>query len=180
MVYWSLPLLAYLIGSLSSAILVSMVLRLPDPRNSGSNNPGATNILRLGSKTGALITLIGDIAKGLLPILAVKTWISDESLLLASLGLGAHPRSPLPDIFQIRWWKRSCYSTGGVLSSNSDRSGDSSYNMAGIHSRVSVLIIGSPCHSNSNASICLANKPKYLFYSSQHDCRDSNCLSTQK
>ena len=89
MLYWSLPLLAYLIGSLSSAILVSMVLRLPDPRNSGSNNPGATNILRLGSKTGALITLIGDIAKGLLPILAVKTWISDESLLLASLGLGA-------------------------------------------------------------------------------------------
>jgi glycerol-3-phosphate acyltransferase PlsY len=66
-----------------------MVLRLPDPRNSGSNNPGATNILRLGSKTGALITLIGDIAKGLLPILAVKTWVSDESLLLASLGLGA-------------------------------------------------------------------------------------------
>lgn len=89
MLYWSLPLLAYLIGSLSSAILVSMVLRLPDPRNSGSNNPGATNILRLGSKTGALITLIGDIAKGLLPILAVKTWVSDESLLLASLGLGA-------------------------------------------------------------------------------------------
>ena len=87
MLYWSLPLLAYLIGSLSSAILVSMVLRLPDPRNSGSNNPGATNILRLGSKTGALITLIGDIAKGLLPILAVKTWISDEPLLLASLGL---------------------------------------------------------------------------------------------
>lgn len=89
MLYWSLPLLAYLIGSLSSAILVSMVLRLPDPRNSGSNNPGATNILRLGSKTGALITLISDIAKGLLPILAVKTWISDEPLLLASLGLGA-------------------------------------------------------------------------------------------
>jgi len=61
---------------------------LPDPRKSGSNNPGTTNVLRLGSKIGALITLMGDILKGLLPLLAVRTWISDDSLLLVGLGLG--------------------------------------------------------------------------------------------
>ena len=88
MLYWSLLISGYLIGSVSSAILVSILMRLPDPRKSGSNNPGTTNVLRLGSKIGALITLLGDILKALLPLLAVRTWISDDSLLLAGLGLG--------------------------------------------------------------------------------------------
>ena len=88
MLYWSLLISGYLIGSVSSAILVSILMRLPDPRKSGSNNPGTTNVLRLGSKIGALITLMGDILKGLLPLLAVRTWISDDSLLLVGLGLG--------------------------------------------------------------------------------------------
>ena len=88
MLYWSLLISGYLIGSVSSAILVSILMDLPDPRKSGSNNPGTTNVLRLGSKIGALITLLGDILKGLLPILAVRTWISDDSLLLAGLGFG--------------------------------------------------------------------------------------------
>ena len=88
MLYWSLLISGYLIGSVSSAILVSILMGLPDPRKSGSNNPGTTNVLRLGSKIGALITLMGDILKGLLPLLAVRTWISDDSLLLVGLGLG--------------------------------------------------------------------------------------------
>ena len=88
MLYWSLLISGYLIGSVSSAILVSTLMGLPDPRKSGSNNPGTTNVLRLGSKIGALITLMGDILKGLLPLLAVRTWISDDSLLLVGLGLG--------------------------------------------------------------------------------------------
>ena len=88
MLYWSLLISGYLIGSLSSAILVSILMGPPDPRKSGSNNPGTTNVLRLGSKMGALITLLGDILKALLPLLAVRTWISDDSLLLVGLGLG--------------------------------------------------------------------------------------------
>ena len=55
---------AYLIGSISFAIVVSKVMRLPDPRGYGSKNPGATNVLRSGSKTAAILTLIGDGAKG--------------------------------------------------------------------------------------------------------------------
>jgi glycerol-3-phosphate acyltransferase PlsY len=55
---------AYLLGSVSFAIVVSKLMRLPDPRSYGSKNPGATNVLRTGSKAGAILTLIGDAAKG--------------------------------------------------------------------------------------------------------------------
>jgi len=59
---------AYLIGSISFAIVVSKAMRLPDPRGYGSKNPGATNVLRSGSKVAAILTLIGDGAKGWLAV----------------------------------------------------------------------------------------------------------------
>jgi len=59
---------AYLIGSISFAIVVSKAMRLPDPRGYGSKNPGATNVLRSGSKAAAILTLIGDGAKGWLAV----------------------------------------------------------------------------------------------------------------
>ena len=60
-------LLAYLIGSLSFAVLVSRVMGLADPRSYGSKNPGATNVLRSGNKAAAVLTLLGDGAKGRCP-----------------------------------------------------------------------------------------------------------------
>ena len=60
---------AYLLGSISSAILVCKLMGLPDPRTQGSNNPGATNVLRIGGKKAAAVTLLGDMLKGLLPML---------------------------------------------------------------------------------------------------------------
>jgi glycerol-3-phosphate acyltransferase PlsY len=63
---------AYLLGSVSSAIIVCRLLGLPDPRGEGSGNPGATNVLRIGGKKAAAITLIGDMLKGLLPVLLAK------------------------------------------------------------------------------------------------------------
>jgi glycerol-3-phosphate acyltransferase PlsY len=62
----------YLLGSLSSAIIVCRLLGLPDPRGEGSGNPGATNVLRIGGKKAAAITLIGDMLKGLIPVLIAK------------------------------------------------------------------------------------------------------------
>jgi glycerol-3-phosphate acyltransferase PlsY len=59
---------AYLLGSVSFAIVVSKVMRLPDPRSYGSKNPGATNVLRTGSKAAAILTLLGDAAKGWLAV----------------------------------------------------------------------------------------------------------------
>ena len=72
----------YLLGSLSSAIITCRLLGLPDPRNQGSCNPGATNVLRIGGKKAAAITLIGDMLKGLIPVLVAK-------LLGADLGIQA-------------------------------------------------------------------------------------------
>jgi glycerol-3-phosphate acyltransferase PlsY len=62
---------AYLIGSISFAVVVSRLLRLPDPRSYGSKNPGATNVLRSGSKLAAALTLAGDASKG-----AVAVWLA--------------------------------------------------------------------------------------------------------
>ncbi|OGT57582.1 MAG: glycerol-3-phosphate acyltransferase [Gammaproteobacteria bacterium RIFCSPHIGHO2_12_FULL_43_28] len=74
-------IIAYLFGSLSSAIIVCRLMRLPDPRTQGSQNPGATNVLRIGGKKAALLTLLGDVLKGVIPVLAAK-WYG-----LAPIGL---------------------------------------------------------------------------------------------
>ena len=63
-------IIAYLVGSISSAVLISKWMHLPDPRGLGSGNPGATNVLRTGNKKAAALTLIGDLVKGLLVIAA--------------------------------------------------------------------------------------------------------------
>ncbi len=62
----------YLFGSVSSAIITCRVLGLPDPRTQGSGNPGATNVLRIGGKKAAGMTLLGDMLKGLIPVLLAK------------------------------------------------------------------------------------------------------------
>ena len=73
--------IAYLIGSLSFAVLVSRAMGLNDPRTYGSGNPGATNVLRSGSKKAAIVTLLLDAAKGWLPVMLIK-WFG------ARYGLG--------------------------------------------------------------------------------------------
>lgn len=66
------PVFGYLVGSISSAVLVSKVFRLGDPRETGSGNPGATNVLRSGNKFAAVLTLLGDVLKGVLPVLLAQ------------------------------------------------------------------------------------------------------------
>ena len=88
MEYLIFAIAGYLLGSVSSAVVVSRLMDLPDPRSEGSGNPGATNVLRLGNKVGAGLTLSGDILKGVLPVLAAR-WLSDDSLSVALAGAGA-------------------------------------------------------------------------------------------
>jgi glycerol-3-phosphate acyltransferase PlsY len=80
--------LAYLIGSFSTAIVTCKIMGFEDPRNTGSNNPGATNVLRHGGKKAAIITLIGDMLKGLIPVLLAQQ-LSSDSLVVALVGLFA-------------------------------------------------------------------------------------------
>ncbi len=72
--------LAYLLGSVSFAVLVSRVMGLADPRSYGSGNPGATNVLRTGNKPAALLTLIGDGAKGWLAVFLARSMASQFAL----------------------------------------------------------------------------------------------------
>ena len=81
-------LAAYLMGSVSSAVVVSKLRGLADPRSYGSGNPGATNMLRSGDKLAAALTLLGDAAKGLLAVLLVPRLMgSDSPALLAAVAL---------------------------------------------------------------------------------------------
>lgn len=71
---------AYLLGSISSAIIVCRLMGLPDPRTEGSNNPGATNVLRIGGKKAAAITLLGDSLKGVVPMLVCHALDRSEAV----------------------------------------------------------------------------------------------------
>ncbi len=82
---------AYLLGSVSSAVVVSKLLQLPDPRTEGSGNPGATNVLRLSGKIPAALTLMGDVLKGTVPVLTVQVYVNEPTAtacaaLMAFLG----------------------------------------------------------------------------------------------
>ena len=72
--------IAYLIGSISFAVVVSKCMRLPDPHTYGSGNPGATNVLRTGNKLAAALTFIGDALKGYFAVLLARIILGDESL----------------------------------------------------------------------------------------------------
>jgi len=77
---WLLIPLAYLIGSISFAVVVSKCMRLPDPYTYGSGNPGATNVLRTGNKKAAVLTLIGDGSKGFIALVLARWILGDDSL----------------------------------------------------------------------------------------------------
>ena len=80
---------AYLIGSIPFAIVISKMYGLDDPRTFGSNNPGATNVLRTGSKSAAALTLLGDAAKGWIVVFAAKTWGAQFGMAPIGLALVA-------------------------------------------------------------------------------------------
>ena len=102
--FWLLAILAYLLGSLSFAILLSRLAGGPDPRASGSGNPGATNMWRVAGKRLAILTLFGDLLKGLVPILlAAALGFSVQQQ--AWLGLAAVVGHLYPVYFRFRGGK---------------------------------------------------------------------------
>ena len=95
---------AYLLGSVSSAIIVCRLMGLPDPRTQGSNNPGATNVMRIGGKKPAAITLLGDSFKGLIPML-VGHALGAGPAVLAGIGLAAFVGHLYPVFFGFKGGK---------------------------------------------------------------------------
>ena len=117
-----LPLLAvlagYLIGSLSFAVIVSRVMGLSDPRTFGSKNPGATNVLRSGSKAAAILTLLLDAAKGWLPVMLVKWYGQAYGLgdgTMAMVGLAAFLGHVFPVFFNFAGGKGVATALGVLL-----------------------------------------------------------------
>src|SRR5689334_17854922 len=97
-------IIAYLIGSISTAIVTCKIMRLPDPRDQGSGNPGATNVLRFGGKKAAIITLMGDMLKGVIPVLAAK-WFGFNTVGLSLVAFAAFLGHLYPIFFRFQGGK---------------------------------------------------------------------------
>lgn len=114
-------LAAYLLGSLSFAVLLSRAFGLPDPRSYGSGNPGATNVLRSGKKAAAVMTLLLDAAKGLLPVWAVQQFGAPHGLgegTAALAGLAAFLGHLWPVFFGFKGGKGVATAAGVLLGLN--------------------------------------------------------------
>jgi acyl phosphate:glycerol-3-phosphate acyltransferase len=117
-----LPLIAvacaYLLGSLSFAVIVSRAMGLNDPRTYGSKNPGATNVLRSGSKAAAVVTLLLDGAKGWLPVMLVARYGADYGMhegTMAMAGLAAFLGHLFPVFFRFQGGKGVATALGVLL-----------------------------------------------------------------
>ena len=114
-------LAAYLIGSLSFAVIVSRAMGLSDPRTYGSRNPGATNVLRSGNKAAAIVTLLLDALKGYLPVMLVKEFGGAYGLdegSLALVGLAAFLGHLWPVFFHFKGGKGVATAAGVLLGLN--------------------------------------------------------------
>jgi glycerol-3-phosphate acyltransferase PlsY len=109
-----LILFAYLLGSVSTAIVLSRLLGLPDPRGYGSGNPGATNILRGGGKKAAAVVLLGDMLKGLVPVLIAKA-VGGAEMVVGLTGLAAFIGHLYPIFFNFQGGKGVATSLGVLL-----------------------------------------------------------------
>jgi glycerol-3-phosphate acyltransferase PlsY len=113
----ALILIAYLVGSINSAIILSKVLKLPDPRTQGSKNPGATNMLRIGGKKIAAFVLLIDVWKGLSPILLAYSYTS-SSLELSTIALSAFLGHVYPVFYSFKGGKGVATFIGGLIGIN--------------------------------------------------------------
>lgn len=110
----ALVLFGYLLGSISSAIVVCKLMGLPDPRTFGSNNPGATNVLRHGNKKAAAITLLGDMLKGVIPVVVAHGFQADN-LTLALVAIAAFVGHLYPLFFRFKGGKGVATMLGALL-----------------------------------------------------------------
>lgn len=108
-------ILAYLLGSINSAILVSKLMGLTDPRKQGSGNPGTTNVLRGGGKKAAAIVLVGDVLKGVIPVVA-GCLLGIHGLLLGLIGLAAIVGHMFPIFFKFKGGKGVATTLGVIFS----------------------------------------------------------------
>ncbi len=109
---------AYLLGSVSFAVLMSRAFRLPDPRTYGSGNPGATNVLRSGKKAAAALTLLGDAAKGWLAVWLAQYFMPGDYMLVAAVALAVFLGHLFPVFLRFKGGKGVATALGVLLALN--------------------------------------------------------------
>ncbi|MGV8934597.1 MAG: glycerol-3-phosphate 1-O-acyltransferase PlsY [Gallionellaceae bacterium] len=110
--------LAYLLGSVSFAVLMSKAFSLPDPRTYGSQNPGATNVLRSGKKAAAALTLLGDAAKGAVAVLSAQFYAPENYMLIAVVALAVFLGHLFPIFLRFKGGKGVATALGVLLALN--------------------------------------------------------------
>ena len=109
----AIVIVAYLVGSIASAVLVCRAMGLPDPRREGSGNPGATNVLRIGGRGPAALGLAGDVLKGVLPVLLAAGATSSPAVVALS-ALAAFLGHLYPLYFRFRGGKGVATALGAI------------------------------------------------------------------
>ena len=112
-----LTMFAYLLGSVSTAIITCKVMGLPDPRAEGSHNPGATNVYQIAGRKAAIITLLGDLLKGFIPVLIARVLGLDE-LVLAGVAMAAFMGHLYPIFYRFHGGKGVATAFGIILGIN--------------------------------------------------------------
>ncbi|GEA50537.1 glycerol-3-phosphate acyltransferase [Vibrio inusitatus NBRC 102082] len=115
-------ILAYLLGSVSSAVLICRVFKLPDPRTAGSNNPGATNVLRIGGRLPAALVLVCDMAKGTIPVWSAY-YLNIEPVMLGLIGISACIGHIYPLFFHFKGGKGVATAVGAIAPIGLDLTG---------------------------------------------------------
>ena len=152
---YSAILIGYLLGSVSSAVVVTRALHLQDPRNVGSGNPGATNVLRYGGKGAALATLLGDLLKGVIAVLIARQ-LSAQSWVIAATMVTVFLGHLYPVFFGFKGGKGVATALGAYVGASPLVGGA----LAGTWLVVAVL----SRYSSLSALVATALSPLYVWY----------------
>lgn len=147
-------LVAYLMGSISSAILICRLFRLPDPRFAGSNNPGATNVLRLGGRLPALLVLVSDVLKGTIPVWGAY-FLHIDSIWLGAIAVCACLGHIYPIFFHFNGGKAVATAFGALLPIG--------LSLAGMLVVTWLLVLWATRYSSLAAIVTVALAPVYTF-----------------
>ena len=143
-------LFAYLVGSVSSGIIVSQIFNLPDPRTIGSKNPGATNVMRSGNKKAAIFTLLGDIFKAIF-VLAIAEYLGFNDLIIVCVAIAVLIGHIYPIFYKFRGGKGVATAIGILIALN--------FKLALIVASIWLLVFGIWRYSSLAAIVAAISAP---------------------
>lgn len=143
-------LFAYLVGSVSSGIIVSQIFNLPDPRTIGSKNPGATNVMRSGNKKAAIFTLLGDLLKAIL-VLAIAEYLGFNDLIIVCVALAVLIGHIYPIFYKFQGGKGVATAIGILIALN--------FQLALIVASIWLLVFGIWRYSSLAAIVAAISAP---------------------